>query len=448
MYKIYIQNNYFFIEDSNSIYEGLKKDVRVNVKNFTDTDPIISFSNVKDWNDSKSIKLSQIVDENENPFADIDAFKAFYTDATGFNGGGTAPTESVLEEISATQDVTFFLTAENSYINNLGNVVASANWRTSEFINVNESVEYRYFGRTNIGGAAYAVAGYNSSNVFVSFLLSNNVNGASGVDFTIPVGIAKIRICSYFDTTLDLIKLEPKIAVKQEYIDVDYINSIVIHPEVNVGKEPISKTWASVGTSITSNNDSPSLKGYQENVLTVFQLNGFTNYGYSGKSLAGTSISDTSCIMNNSTNWVSHDIFTMESITNDFKRNIPIGTLTDYTNNTGITTYYGALRVFKDKIQSLNNNAIIVVANALKRNNGGYTSTSANTQGHTLLDYEIALLTVAQLNNWRFIDQFRESGITDENLFATTTDGLHPNNFGYSILSKIWVREFFFLKYL
>ncbi len=185
-------------------------------------------------------------------------------------------------------------------------------------------------------------------------------------------------------------------------------------------------------------------KGYQTLIKQCFNFNS-TNYCYSGHSLGGTSASDSSSILNKASGWEgsSGDIWTLDTITNDFKRGIPIGTIADYTNATGITTYYGALRAFKDKVLSLSGtNAIVICANALRRNHSNYTSTSKNTVGHSLTDYEHALMDVAARNNWYFIDQYRLSGITDDTIDLTTIDGLHLNNFGYTLAVKPWIEQF------
>ena len=186
-------------------------------------------------------------------------------------------------------------------------------------------------------------------------------------------------------------------------------------------------------------------RGYQTLLKEKFDFNATQNYCYSGYSLGGTTESDAKSIANTASTWTgaAGDVWTLDTITNDFKRNIPIGTIDDYTNNTGITTYYGALRVFKDKVTELSGeSATVICANALRRNNSGYTSTSANTNGHTLADYSAALVEVAKLNNWHFIDQFNDSGITDDMLATVTLDGLHLNNDGYKIAVKPWIEMF------
>lgn len=192
-------------------------------------------------------------------------------------------------------------------------------------------------------------------------------------------------------------------------------------------------------------------RGYQTLLGEVFDFPAVyspgPDGGYSGYSLGGTSATDSKSIAvvagqsNNGWPNVQNAIWTIDFITNDFKRNIPLGTFDDYKNASGPGTFYGAVRQLYDKIKALSGNDVIIVfSNATKRNNSGYTSTSQNTVGCTLADYELALLTCAAANtNWYFVDQNRLSGITDENLPAVTADGLHLNNLGYTMAVQPWI---------
>lgn len=206
--------------------------------------------------------------------------------------------------------------------------------------------------------------------------------------------------------------------------------------------------WWYDGNTLSANGfgGGVTCKGYQTLLSECFNFLSTQNYCYSGFSLGANSDDDTSSIMvAKAPSWsgMEGDIWTLDTITNDFKRNIPIGTIDDYTNATGATTYYGALRMFRDKVRELSgDSAIVICSNALKRNNSGYTSVSENTEGYTLLDYEYALVNVAVRNNWYFVDQYRLSGITDETIMLTTLDGLHLNNFGYTVAIKPWIEQF------
>lgn len=205
------------------------------------------------------------------------------------------------------------------------------------------------------------------------------------------------------------------------------------------------------GTFVTPFTGTFKGRGYQTLLSEVFSFPATyspgPDGGYSGYSLGGTSATDSKSIAvvagETDNGWpsVQNAIWTIDFITNDFKRNIPLGTFSDYNGATGPATFYGAVRQLYDKIKELSGSDVIIVfANALKRNNSGYTSTSRNTVGCTLDDYELALLTCAAANrNWYFVDQNRLSGITDENLPAVTADGLHLNNLGYTMAVQPWI---------
>lgn len=205
------------------------------------------------------------------------------------------------------------------------------------------------------------------------------------------------------------------------------------------------------GTFVTPFTGTFKGRGYQTLLQEVFDFPAVfspgPDGGYSGYSLGGTSATDSKSIavvaLQADNGWpsVGNAIWTIDFITNDFKRNVPLGTFSDYKNSTGPATFYGAVRQLYDKIKQLSGNDVIIVfANATKRNNSGYTSTSQNTVGCTLADYELALLTCAAANsNWYFVDQNRLSGITDENLPAVTADGLHLNNLGYTMAVRPWI---------
>ena len=194
--------------------------------------------------------------------------------------------------------------------------------------------------------------------------------------------------------------------------------------------------------------------GYQTLLQRTFRFRSVRRLGpdggYSGYSLGALSANDRKSVaveaLRTDNGWapVGDAVWTIDFITNDFKRNIPIGTLDDYNNATGPCTFYGAIRQLYDKIKELSGDSVtIVFSNALCRNNGGYTTTSKNTVGCTLDDYELAMLTVAALNrNWLFVDQKRQSGITDFNLQAVTADGLHLNNLGYTMAVRPWIAVF------
>lgn len=371
----------------------------------------------------------------------------------GSGGGGTAPAttfdvqnNTAAASMKATADYLFktsnngeeieipiTLTATNSYLTATGGVTASANWRTSELVDVIEADNYVYYGRTDTGTVAHAVAGYNEAGVPLPspIILGKGINAPTGYGFTIPTGVKKIRISSFND-----------IALKLGGFGISYKIKDSLLPPAGNSIKAIGKSWGAIGHSIWWSDG--TLDGIQTLVKRIFSFNAYANYAYSGNSLSSNSITDATCILNTTkTNaWTLKDIFTYDSITNDFKLNRPIGTQDDFLNNTGVATYYGALRVLHEKLKSLNPEYIMIAGNALKRNKDNYTSWSANTVGHTLTDYSTALEWVCNRLSWRFINQFRDSGINDDNLTLFTSDSLHPTNKGYKIIADLWVAEF------
>lgn len=222
----------------------------------------------------------------------------------------------------------------------------------------------------------------------------------------------------------------------------------IIASETQSDMIEIPMIWNCIGHSIWAqdqivyNNSQEIANGIQTWIRTFFAFKGYNKWCYSGRSLGATSESDKDSITYYFPSWLANSSYkyfwTYDSITNDFKRNIPLGNINDYNNNTGALTYYGALRLLVEKINELTPNTIVICANAMERNNGGYTTNSINTVGCRLIDYELALMEIATINNWLFVDQKRNSGIYEENLSKTTRDGLHPNDFGYSSAFRPW----------
>ena len=199
--------------------------------------------------------------------------------------------------------------------------------------------------------------------------------------------------------------------------------------------------WAREGNVITQFGVKQRFRGIAPRIQECYNAN-ITTYAYDGQSLGATSSSDTSSIVQKMSSWTGTlgDIWLLDTMTNDFKRNIPLGTLDNYNaEEPDALTYYGALRLFRDRVNELSTMPIVVVANATHRNSGGYTSTSANSAGHTLLDYSNALMTICVIEGWYFVDTF-SCGITDDNLAETLTDGLHPNNLGFQLIFESWER--------
>ena len=183
-------------------------------------------------------------------------------------------------------------------------------------------------------------------------------------------------------------------------------------------------------------NDSGALYCYSANSLAALSEDRNSDNGV-GKSIALKLINNFNGVWTN----LNNAIWTLDTIINDYGRGVALGTTSDYDNNTGADTYYGALRVFADKVVELSgNDAIVIVSNALRRT-GGMPPIPA-TNGHTVEDFEQALIYAANKNGWYFVDQYRQGGVSENIVSLVTHDGIHLNNTGYKLAVLPWIAVF------
>jgi hypothetical protein len=314
----------------------------------------------------------------------------------------------------------------DKYVNISGAALSGAAWSTLPYKKVNYGDIVTYIGGTDVGsGAVLAVAGYDENFVFVTAVI-DSANTVSGVQAQIPLGVSYIRGSSI--KQVDSADIPFKITV----------NAKVVNPQSNIIDS--QKSYCSIGTSITWQDSREYLstgvqvKGYQTYLQEKILFSNFFNEGQSGKAL--TDVTGRDSIIDLTVDLPVSDIYTLEAVTNDFKLNVPIGSISNYTGNTGSSTYYGALRVMIDRFYQKNSQCQIALFSGIRRSNSGYTSTSVNTAGHTISDYNTAVEWVAKHEAIKFVDLFNESGITDRNLLEFTTDGLHPINSGYQRIAS------------
>lgn len=262
----------------------------------------------------------------------------------------------------------------------------------------------------------------------------------------------------------DYYKQEVTIGAETTYITIN--SSTIVTPRLFVKehvpldkptKKYIPKNVRFVGMSIWYHNNfvnalAGRMHGYQDLLHEQFEFDydsGAINC-YSANSLGaiqadrenanGVGASLALKLSNNfDSRWgqLSNAIWTLDTITNDYGRGVALGTTSDYDNNTGADTYYGALRIFADKVAELSgNDAIVIASNSLRR------SSMAPINGKTFDDFEQALMYAVSKNGWYFVDQYRLSGITDNTISLTTYDGLHLNNTGYKLAVLPWIAVF------
>lgn len=123
------------------------------------------------------------------------------------------------------------------------------------------------------------------------------------------------------------------------------------------------------------------------------------------------------------------DIVLILGGTNDYGHNQPLGTFSD----TGTNTFYGALKAGIEAILTNNPTTTLCLVTPGQR-----VTETANSDGHTLLDYVNALLEVAEYYSVPVLNIY-EGYITGKIVAVKNSlmpDGLHPNALGYKYLGR------------
>ena len=182
-------------------------------------------------------------------------------------------------------------------------------------------------------------------------------------------------------------------------------------------------TWMAIGDSITYLNGKPAetknriTKGYMDRVVEKLPYIHYTNCGHGG--WTAKSIADNI----NNLGLKKADFYSVFLGTNDWWTALPIGTFSDYQNNSGNQTVYGSYRTIINKIRILNNNAVIILITPMQRtdfvdvNNiksviyGSYKAKN----GHFLFEYADAIKQIAKTESFQLVDLYYKSGIRPTN---------------------------------
>jgi len=217
-------------------------------------------------------------------------------------------------------------------------------------------------------------------------------------------------------------------------LNAEALNYLNIAYAENIKKHTLNGTWCSIGTSITWYNDHPvshMTKGYQDRVMEVINVDTLYNVGYNG----GTIVH----LANNLQIIVEADWYTIEHGINDWGHSTPVGTRSDYVNNTGDSTFYGCYRIVMDKIYQLNPNAKIILCTPRKAygfNNFLPATSEAPLNNIYLYEYVNAVKTIAEIESLPVCDWFGSIGVNDRNLRSySIDDALHPNDAGMQIMA-------------
>ena len=250
------------------------------------------------------------------------------------------------------------------------------------------------------------------------------------------------------------------------YVDIDMPEYPVYNGAVLTNKSADdyilklqNKKWWALGDSLTAFSESsytdtaiPNTANYSENKVYGVNYINFVqsktgckvclkedgnNYGMSAHSLTDHNWSLWSRKDLDSWDSIEADIITLFAGTNDYYYSAPLGTLTDYINNTGISTFYGALKIYIDYFKTKNNidhGLKIVLITPIQRFND-YSRDVENELGLKLIDYVNAIKNVGAYESITVVDLYNCGGIGANNAADVLRDGLHPNKIGYELIA-------------
>jgi len=247
-------------------------------------------------------------------------------------------------------------------------------------------------------------------------------------------------------------------------------------------------SWVAIGDSITYLNDHLNetgnrvTKGYMTRVTEQLPNIHFTNQGHNG----WTSIGIANEI--EKLGITKADVYTIFLGTNDWWSGQKVGTIKDYTDNTGTGTTSGAFRVIVDKLRGLNPDAKIILITPMQRTDFVYIADKNNNawgsykekNGQTLAQFVAAINAIGKQEHFKVIDLYNKSGMavnklvkykylkdpqtsqyrkytypdytnisfnpqTDEypyplDAVAFTYDGLHPSDSGYQVIADMLLK--------
>lgn len=211
-------------------------------------------------------------------------------------------------------------------------------------------------------------------------------------------------------------------------INLDYttVENVKFDTETN------NLTWCSIGDSITNG----STYGYYQDYALPLIKKIRTHYkrGYNGHTASISANGSYDSIIEHVNEIETADVYTVFLGTNDFSRNIPIGTIDDDIGQTD--SIYGGLKQLYVDLTTKNPLTTIIFITPIKRD--GYLNWDVeNTAGFKLTDYVEAIKKFANNYGCPLIDLFNESGISNRTVSTYLYDGLHPNLIGNQRIGRI-----------
>ena len=191
-----------------------------------------------------------------------------------------------------------------------------------------------------------------------------------------------------------------------------------------IGAAPKKISWVAIGDSITYLNDHPEetgnrlTKGYLSQMIEHFPRLEYINQGHNG----WTAIKIAESL--NKLGLVKADVYTVFLGTNDWWQGRPLGTLSDYKQNTGPSTVYGAFRQINDRLKQLNRRARIILITPMQRGDFVYINNSKNNaygsyklkKDQSLEEFANAVVAIGRYEKISVVDLYHKSGMTLENM--------------------------------
>jgi lysophospholipase L1-like esterase len=256
---------------------------------------------------------------------------------------------------------------------------------------------------------------------------------------------------------------------------------------VLIAFKPKELSWVAIGDSITYLNEHQNetgnriTKGYMTRVTEKLPNIHYTNQGHNG----WTSIRIADSI--EKLGIQKAHIYSIFLGTNDWWQGRPLGTFSNYQNNTGTSTVYGAFRVIVNKLRSLNPDAKIILITPMQRADFVYINNKKNNaygsykekNGQSLEKFAIAIDSIAQFEHFAMVDLYHQKKMSLKTLVKfkrlkdpatgqyrnyrypdfigipfnpetddypypvesinVTYDGLHPSDKGYNMIASLLI---------
>ncbi|RYY11509.1 MAG: SGNH/GDSL hydrolase family protein [Chitinophagaceae bacterium] len=187
---------------------------------------------------------------------------------------------------------------------------------------------------------------------------------------------------------------------------------------------PPPASWTAIGDSITYLNDhldetgNRVTKGYL--TLVGEKMPGLTimNQGHNGWTSGGIAEKFGELGISKS------DIYTIFLGTNDWWQGRPLGSLSDYTSNTGNATVNGSFRIIVNNLRALNPAARIVLITPMQRGDFVYLTNFKNNawgsykpkKEQSLQQFAAAIMEIARVEHFDVVDLYNKSGINQKNM--------------------------------